>query len=138
MAGMNITKLGHNTESVIHWIAGVARSIASVLLALMVLLISVDVFGRYVLNRSIKGAVDIIEEILIFIVFLGMAEVAAKNENIKVDLITSRLSQGTQLLLYCFIFAKEERVVIDLKSIVSVSSLNSGIRCSGISKFFIS
>jgi TRAP-type C4-dicarboxylate transport system permease small subunit len=102
MAGINITKLGHNTESVIHWIAGVARSIASVLLALMVLLISFDVFGRYVLNRSIKGAVDIIEEILIFIVFFGMAEVAAKKENIKVDLITSRLSEGTQFLLYCF------------------------------------
>jgi TRAP-type C4-dicarboxylate transport system permease small subunit len=67
----------------------------------MVLIIAVDVFGRYVLNRSIKGAVDIIEEILIFIVFFGMAEVAAKKEHIKVDLIISRLSQGTQSIFYC-------------------------------------
>ena len=102
MTSIHISKLGHNSESVIHRITGIARSIASILLALMVLLISVDVFGRYVLNRSIKGAVDIIEEILIFIVFFGMAEVAAKKENIKVDLITSRFSEGTQSILYCF------------------------------------
>ena len=102
MTGINIAKLGHGTESVIHTLTRIARRIASVLLALMVLLIAVDVFGRYVLNRSIKGAVDIIEEILVFIVFLTMAEVAAKKEHIKVDLITSRFSEGIQSIFYCF------------------------------------
>ena len=102
MADMNVVKLGHSIESVIHTITRFTRRISAVLLSMMILLIGADVFGRYVLNHSIKGTVDIIEGTLVFIVFFTMAEVAAKKEHIKVDLVTSHLSVGTQMVLDCF------------------------------------
>lgn len=102
MVDTRVAQLGHRIESLIHYLTSKARGIATVLLSMMILLISVDVVGRYIFNRSIKGAVDIIEEILVFIVFFTMAEVAANKEHIKVELITSLFSEKTQKRLYCF------------------------------------
>lgn len=89
-------------ESAIHGITVLARRVASIVLAFMILLIAADVFGRYILNRSIRGTVDIIEETLIFIVFFTAAEVASLNRHIKVDLVISVFSEKIQSILFCF------------------------------------
>jgi TRAP-type C4-dicarboxylate transport system permease small subunit len=102
MADTSVDHLGHRIESTIHTLSAVARGIATVLLSVMILLITVDVVGRYIFSHSIKGAVDVIEEILVFIVFFTMAEVAANREHIKVELITSLFSERTQKILYGF------------------------------------
>lgn len=102
MVDNKVEHLGHRIESLIHTLTSAARVIATVFLSMMILLISVDVVGRYIFNRSIKGAVDIIEETLVFIVFFTTAEVAANREHIKVELITNLFPEKTQKILYCF------------------------------------
>ena len=101
---MDITRVAlgfQRVESAIHGRTVLARRVASILLAFMILLIAADVFGRYILNRSIRGTVDIIEETLIFIVFFTTAEVALLNRHIKVDLVISVFSEKIQSILFC-------------------------------------
>lgn len=102
MASIKFPRDSCSIESAIHRVTRLARKVASILLSFMILLIAMDVFGRYVLNRSIRGTVDVIEVTLVFIVFLTAPEVAARNAHIKVDLVISAFSEKIRAILFCF------------------------------------
>jgi TRAP-type C4-dicarboxylate transport system permease small subunit len=60
--------------------------IAGLALLAMMLLTFDDVNGRYCFNRSIFGAAEIIEQLMMVTVFAGLAFITAKNEHITVTL----------------------------------------------------
>jgi len=61
--------------------------IAGAALFAMMLLTFVDVIGRYGFHKSIFGAAEIIEHLMILTVFAGLAFITAKNEHITVTLM---------------------------------------------------
>jgi TRAP-type C4-dicarboxylate transport system permease small subunit len=61
--------------------------IAGASLFAMMLLTFVDVIGRYGFHRSIFGAAEIIEQLMMLTVFAGLAFITAKNEHITVTLM---------------------------------------------------
>jgi len=61
--------------------------IAGTALFVMMLLTFVDVIGRYGFHRSIFGAAEIIEHLMMLTVFAGLAFITAKNEHITVTLM---------------------------------------------------
>lgn len=75
------------------------NSIGMVVLMIMMLLTVVDVLSRSLVNRPIPGAFELLEFMMILIVFLGMAFTANRGRHIGVDLFVIRLSQQTQVAL---------------------------------------
>ena len=62
-----------------------------IILALMVLLITADVVLRYFFNRPIKGSYELVEFMLVVIVYLGLAYTQTQKEHISVTLLTEKM-----------------------------------------------
>ena len=86
----------------INGIASAGTHIGGFLLFLMMLLISADAIGRYVFHDSIKGSLDIIEIILVFVVFFSVSQVEVLKSHVSVTLIFSRFPKGLQAVLSIF------------------------------------
>jgi len=69
-----------------------ADSVGRVTLALMVLLITLDVVLRYFFNRPIKGSYELVEFMMVLVVFLGLAYTQTKKAHVSISLFTSKLS----------------------------------------------
>jgi TRAP-type C4-dicarboxylate transport system permease small subunit len=72
--------------------------IAGLALAAMMLLTFVDVIGRYGFHRSIFGAAEIIEQLMMVTVFAGLAFITAKNEHITVTLLDFLIARHVDAL----------------------------------------
>ena len=70
----------------------IADSVGRVTLALMVLLITLDVVLRYFFNRPIKGSYELVEFMMVLVVFLGLAYTQTKKGHVSISLLTSKLS----------------------------------------------
>jgi TRAP-type C4-dicarboxylate transport system permease small subunit len=70
------------TERVLVVIAGVS-------LFIMMILTFVDVVGRYGFNKSIFGTSEMIEALMVVVIFAGVAFVTADDKHIKVDIFAS-------------------------------------------------
>lgn len=60
------------------------------LLLAMMLVTTVDVFGRYLLSRPLPGAFEITEIMLAMVIFIALPLVCLKEEHVAVTLITER------------------------------------------------
>jgi TRAP-type transport system small permease protein len=77
-------------------ILGVAAS--AILLAMMLLTV-VDVVGRYVFNRPLRGAFELTELMLLVLIFAGLPLVSYADEHVTMDFIDRLLSPRGQLVL---------------------------------------
>ena len=75
---------------------GALRRLASLCLIALALLTLADVVGRYVLNYSIIGAVEITEMLMVGVIFAGIALATLAHEHVTVDLLTTRMSAPVQ------------------------------------------
>ncbi|MDD9908590.1 MAG: TRAP transporter small permease [Ahrensia sp.] len=62
---------------------------AGTALFVMMILTFVDVVGRYGFNKSIFGASEMIEVLMVVVIFAGVAFVTASDQHIKVDIFAS-------------------------------------------------
>ncbi|MBL8665563.1 MAG: TRAP transporter small permease [Candidatus Odyssella sp.] len=70
------------------------------LLLLAILAVSIiDVAGRYLLNKPLQGADDLIRFGMGLVVFAALPAVCRAGEHIAVDLLSSRMSAGARALL---------------------------------------
>jgi TRAP-type transport system small permease protein len=76
--------------------------IAMVLLFIMMVLGTIDVLGRYFINKPIKGTLEWSELMLAGIVFFGWASVQAADEHVKVDMVIRRFSPRVQAIAKLF------------------------------------
>ncbi len=67
----------------LEWIMAVLAGIA---LFIMMVLTFVDVIGRYGFNKSIFGTAEIIEYLMVCVIFAGIAFVTAGDQHIKVEI----------------------------------------------------
>lgn len=77
-----------------------------VFLLVLMLFIVVHVAGRYFFNLPIPGAVELIQFLMVFVVFLGFGYCAVQRGNVSVDLIVARLPRRTQAVvdaITCFL-----------------------------------
>ena len=81
---------------VIDAIPRIAGLVAMGALFLMMLLTVADVVLRATLNKPIIGATEIIEQMMVAIVFLGLGWCALQEKHIWVELFASRYAPGTQ------------------------------------------
>lgn len=79
-------------ERVANPLSRTADSAGRAILALMVLLITLDVVLRYFFNRPIKGSYELVEFMMVLVVFLGLAYTQTKKNHISISLFTSNLS----------------------------------------------
>jgi len=68
----------------------------------LMLLISVDVIGRYLMSKPIPSVTEMAETILVLSVFLCLASTHAAGRNIRVNALTRHLSERRQTVLEIF------------------------------------
>jgi TRAP-type C4-dicarboxylate transport system permease small subunit len=68
-------------------------------LTIMMLLTVSDVLLRYLFNSPILGTLELTEYMMVPVVFLGLAWCAVRSENIKVDILVSRLKTRPRAIL---------------------------------------
>lgn len=68
-------------------------------LTIMMLLTVSDVLLRYLFNSPILGTLELTEYMMVPVVFLGLAWCAVRRENIKVDILVSRLKTRPRAIL---------------------------------------
>ncbi len=77
----------------------IADSVGRAILALMVLLITLDVVLRYFFNRPIKGSYELVEFMMVLLVFLGLAFTQTKKNHVSITLFTGRLSPSQMAVI---------------------------------------
>jgi TRAP-type C4-dicarboxylate transport system permease small subunit len=70
--------------------------IGSILILFLGMLTLIDVFGRYLLNKPLKGSLEISELIMASVLFLCLAYSFFLKSHIKVDVIVSKFSPRMQ------------------------------------------
>ena len=80
---------------------GFVKYVALWMLALMMFLTFADVFLRYVFNRPIPGAAELIEFMMGIVVTFSVAYTAHQKAHIGVDLFIERFSDRTRMLIGC-------------------------------------
>jgi TRAP-type transport system small permease protein len=73
--------------------------VACIVLSLMVLIFTVNVVGRYVFNRPLLGADEIIDVSMVALVFLAVGYTGFHKGHVRVDLVTSHLPKRVQSIL---------------------------------------
>lgn len=81
---------------IIDSIPRIAGLVAMGVLFLMMLLTVADVVLRATLNKPIIGATEIVEQMMVAVVFLGLGWCALKGKQIRVELFVSHYKPGTQ------------------------------------------
>ncbi|MBW2207369.1 MAG: TRAP transporter large permease subunit [Deltaproteobacteria bacterium] len=77
----------------------IADSVGRAILALMVLLITLDVVLRYFFNRPIKGSYELVEFMMVLLVFLGLAFTQTKKNHVSITLFTGKLSPSQMAVI---------------------------------------
>jgi TRAP-type transport system small permease protein len=78
-------------EKVIYLISRGIRILSISMLFIMMLFVTSDVIGRYILNKPIKGDIEIQELMMVVIVFAAMGYATTLKQHVVVELLTSRL-----------------------------------------------
>ena len=77
----------------------VGKWVAAVALAMLVFVMTANSLARYVFNYPIKGAEEIVELMMIFIVFLFLAHASTQGSDIAVTLLVTKFSLRVRLVL---------------------------------------
>jgi TRAP-type C4-dicarboxylate transport system permease small subunit len=91
-----VNQPGHGWTWRAEAVLGVA---ASAILLGMMLLTFVDVVGRYVLNRPVRGAFEVTELMLLVLIFAGLPLVSFADEHALMDFVDRLLGPRSQRLL---------------------------------------
>jgi len=74
--------------------------ISCALILAMMLLIVIDVLLRYAFTRPIAGSVEIVELMLVVVVFLGIAFTGSQKGHVALDLVVNRLPERIRAFVY--------------------------------------
>ena len=96
---MKVEKVAGVIERVTNPVSRIADGLGRVVLALMVLLITLDVVLRYFFNRPIKGSYELVEFMMVVLVYLGLAYTQTAKGHISISLLTSKLSPANNAVI---------------------------------------
>ena len=106
-----LKQLGSKIEQWIHKVSRVINMIGVTFLFLMMLVVAVDVIGRYAFNRPFVGAFDAVELMMVILVFFGIAYCASLDGHVRVDVLHSRVPKRVQAYLDSITFAASAFIV---------------------------
>lgn len=89
-------------DTVAGGVVRVLTAVGGLALLVMTLWTVVDVATRYALAKPIKGSVDLVESMLVLVVFLALPECFRRNEQITVDVVDHVAGVRTVELLKLF------------------------------------
>ena len=87
---------GTGLDAVVRRCVGAANTIGLVALVAMTLVTVVDVAGRYLLNRPLPGALELIELLMVFLVFGSFAFTEWQSGHVDVDVAVNRFPPGAR------------------------------------------
>jgi len=73
--------------------------VGCVLIYMMVALVTVHVFGRFLLGKPILGVIELVELAMVIIAFFAIPYTAMMRGHVRVDVVTSRLPRHIQAIL---------------------------------------
>lgn len=76
-------------EQLFKTIERVLAVLAGIALFIMMVLTFIDVIGRYGFNKSIFGTSEIIEVLMVIVIFAGIAFITSSDQHVKVDIFDS-------------------------------------------------
>lgn len=91
-------KISQSFEKGVRSITNTLRVIAMGVLVILMLLGAVDVIGRYLLDKPIRGSYGISEIMLVAIVFFGWAYTLSVGGHVRLDVVVSRLRPRAQAI----------------------------------------
>jgi len=94
-----LDRVAHALERVANPLSVIADSTGRCILALMVFLVTVDVVLRYLFNRPLKGSYELIEFMMILVVFFGLAYTQIRKNHLSINLLMPRFSKETQAVV---------------------------------------
>jgi TRAP-type C4-dicarboxylate transport system permease small subunit len=80
-------------------LGAIVESVAAVLLAAVVLIVLVQVFGRYILRMSLSWPEELARYVLVWLMFFGVAAAAATRSQIVVDTLVELVSPRFRRML---------------------------------------
>jgi TRAP-type C4-dicarboxylate transport system permease small subunit len=80
-------------------LGAVVESVAAVLLAVVVVIVLVQVFGRYILRMSLSWPEELARYVLVWLTFFGVAAAAARQSQIVVDTVLELVSPRVRRIL---------------------------------------
>lgn len=86
-------------NKVVRPVSGVLHGIGVAVLVVIMFLTAADVIGRYVFNRPILGAVELIEFMMAIVVAFCIAYCAVMKGHVRVELVVERLPQRAQAII---------------------------------------
>jgi len=89
-------------EKTIDRLTNLGAVFGGLLTAAMTLIVGYAVVGRYIFNRPIGWSEEISEYLVVWAVFMGAAYTLKKDGHIGVDILTSRLKDGTRRVFLRF------------------------------------
>jgi TRAP-type C4-dicarboxylate transport system permease small subunit len=75
------------------------RWLAIIAAAVMMFLVTADVFSRYIFNIPLNGSVEVTELLMIVMVFLGLGYSVTTGSLVSIEVITSKLPKRAQGIL---------------------------------------
>jgi len=73
--------------------------IAAIALAGIILVVVVDVSGRYLLNKALLGSDELVEQSMGILAGIAIMYAAAKNQHVSLDLLTGRFPARVQMIM---------------------------------------
>lgn len=101
---MKLITMVNVSEKIIHQLSRWIRFVSGSMLFLMMFFVAADVFGRYFINKSIKGDIELQELMMVLIVFLALPYNQLEKGNIFVELLVARLKGRTRAILESFTY----------------------------------
>lgn len=94
-----VTAVGKKLRSWVSKTSSLANSVSLAFIFLVMFLITADILGRSLFNSPVPGTYNITESLMVFIVFLAMANTEARRQNIRIQVFTNHFSPVVQKIL---------------------------------------
>jgi len=94
-----VLPFAQKAEKGVHTLSRALNSLGLIALLLMTFVVAFDVLGRYLLKRPIPGSPDIIEIIMLIMVYSAFAYCAYVDGNVRVDVLYSKFPKLIQTYL---------------------------------------
>ncbi len=135
---MQLKEICRKIAHIIHRISNVFAWISGISLFAMALLTFFDVFGRYVFNKPIKGTQEIVELMMVIVVYYGLAYATHLRKHITVDALLINFSMPVQSTingltsLLCIFVSAPIAVRLTVKGMAIMSKTNVATGTLGI------
>ncbi len=96
---MALKKISEGIASFAYPVSRYLQYVGSFFLIVLMMLVVVHVVGRYFLNIPVPGAIELIEFMMTFVVFLSFGYCAVKRGNVKVDLVIRKFPKRAQAFI---------------------------------------